>query len=62
MRVLLYTGKGGVEKTSLAVASALGAATHGHRVFALSTDSAHILCDAFGRPLGPAQIGRSVQQ
>ena len=40
MRVLLYTGKGGVGKTSLAAATALAAAEHGHRVFLLSTDSA----------------------
>ena len=56
MRVLLYTGKGGVGKTSLAVASALGAATHGHRVFVLSTDSAHSLGDALGRSVGPEPI------
>ncbi|MFQ5417549.1 MAG: ArsA family ATPase [Myxococcota bacterium] len=53
MRVLLYTGKGGVGKTSLALASALGAAEHGHRVFVLSTDAAHSLGDALGRPVGP---------
>ena len=48
MRVLLVTGKGGVGKTSLAVATALGAAAHGHRVFVLSTDPAHSLGDALG--------------
>ena len=56
MRVLLYTGKGGVGKTSLSVATALGAAQHGHRVFLLSTDSAHSLGDAFGEAIGPAPI------
>jgi arsenite-transporting ATPase len=53
VRVLLYTGKGGVGKTSLAVATALAAAEHGHRVFVLSTDSAHSVGDALGRPVGP---------
>ena len=53
MRVLLHTGKGGVGKTSLALATALGAAAHGHRVFVLSTDLAHSLGDALGRPIGP---------
>jgi arsenite-transporting ATPase len=56
MRVLLHTGKGGVGKTSLAVATALGAAAHGHRVFLLSTDSAHSLGDSLGREIGPHPI------
>jgi arsenite-transporting ATPase len=56
MRVLLYTGKGGVGKTSLAVATALGAAEQGHRVFVLSTDSAHSVGDALGRRVGPEPV------
>ncbi len=56
MRVLLHTGKGGVGKTSLAAATALGAASHGHRVFLLSTDSAHSLGDALGRDVGPRPV------
>ncbi len=52
MRVVLLTGKGGVGKTSLAVATALGAAEHGHRVHLLSTDPAHSLGDALGRRVG----------
>ena len=56
MRVLLYTGKGGVGKTTLALATALGAARHGHRVFVLSTDSAHSLGDALGRRVGPTPV------
>jgi arsenite-transporting ATPase len=56
VRVLLHTGKGGVGKTSLALASALAAAEHGHRVFVLSTDAAHNLGDALGRPVGPEPV------
>jgi arsenite/tail-anchored protein-transporting ATPase len=53
VRVIVYTGKGGVGKTSLAAATALGAAGHGHRTLVLSTDSAHSLGDSLGTPLGP---------
>jgi arsenite-transporting ATPase len=56
VRVLLHTGKGGVGKTSLAVATALAAADHGHRVCVLSTDSAHSLGDALGRSVGPFPV------
>lgn len=52
MRVLLHTGKGGVGKTTLALATAFGAARHGHRVCVLSTDPAHSLADALGQPVG----------
>ena len=48
MRVILLTGKGGVGKTSHAIATALGAAAHRHRVFLLSADPAHSLGDALG--------------
>lgn len=53
MRVLLHTGKGGVGKTTLALATAFGAARHGHRVCVLSTDPAHSLGDALGESVGP---------
>ena len=56
MRVLLHTGKGGVGKTSVSIATALGAAEHGHRVFVLSTDSAHSLGDALARDVGPTPV------
>jgi arsenite-transporting ATPase len=56
MRVLLHTGKGGVGKTTLSLATAFGAARHGHRVFVLSTDAAHSIGDALGRPLGPEPV------
>lgn len=56
MRVLLLTGKGGVGKTSLAAATALGAAAHGHRVALLSTDPAHSLGDALQQRIGPQLV------
>lgn len=52
-RILLYTGKGGVGKTSIAAATALLAAQRGYRTIVLSTDIAHSLADAFDVPLGP---------
>jgi arsenite-transporting ATPase len=52
-RILLYTGKGGVGKTSVAAATALLCARHGHRTVVLSTDIAHSLADAYDLPLGP---------
>ncbi|HKS59324.1 MAG TPA: TRC40/GET3/ArsA family transport-energizing ATPase [Thermoplasmata archaeon] len=52
MRVVLYTGKGGVGKTSVAAATALGAAARGHETLVISTDSAHSLGDALGMSLG----------
>lgn len=56
MRVLLFTGKGGVGKTSLAAATGLLAAEHGHRVFLLSADPAHSLGDALGRRVGARAV------
>jgi arsenite/tail-anchored protein-transporting ATPase len=52
-RIIVYTGKGGVGKTSVAAATALLAAERGYRTIVLSTDAAHSLGDAFDRPLGP---------
>lgn len=62
MRVLLHTGKGGVGKTTMSLATAIGAARHGHRVFVLSTDSAHSLGDALGRSVGarPTEVAEGV--
>ncbi|MCI4345321.1 MAG: ArsA family ATPase [Thermoplasmata archaeon] len=56
MRVIIYTGKGGVGKTSLAAATALGAAARGHRTLVLSTDAAHSLGDSLGVSLGPDPV------
>src|SRR5512132_2031924 len=52
-RILLYTGKGGVGKTSIAAATSLLCADRGLRTIVLSTDIAHSLADAFDVPLGP---------
>ena len=47
MRVILYTGKGGVGKTSVAAATALLAADRGMRTLIVSTDPAHSVSDSF---------------
>ncbi len=46
MRVLLFTGKGGVGKTTAAAATAAAAAARGSKTLVLSTDPAHSLADA----------------
>ncbi|MDO8689559.1 MAG: ArsA family ATPase [Dehalococcoidia bacterium] len=53
MRVILYTGKGGVGKTSVAAATGLRLAALGHKTIVISTDVAHSLADSFDVPLGP---------
>jgi arsenite/tail-anchored protein-transporting ATPase len=59
VRVLLFTGKGGVGKTTTSAATATLAALRGQKTLVLSTDPAHSLADAFGVPLGdePTEIG-----
>lgn len=52
-RILLFTGKGGVGKTTCAAATAVRAAELGHRTLVLSSDPAHSLADALDHPLGP---------
>ncbi|WP_020533680.1 ArsA family ATPase [Flexithrix dorotheae] len=58
MRIILFTGKGGVGKTTIAAATALKAAHQGYKTLVLSTDPAHSLSDALNQPLGaePTQI------
>lgn len=51
MRVQLFTGKGGVGKTTLAAATAVHLAGLGRKVLVVSTDPAHSLADALGHPL-----------
>jgi arsenite/tail-anchored protein-transporting ATPase len=51
-RTILYTGKGGVGKTSVAAASARRCARNGLRTIVLSTDPAHSLSDSLETQLG----------
>ena len=53
MRVVLYTGKGGVGKTTTAAATAVHAARSGRSTLVASADSAHSLGDVLERRLGP---------
>ena len=52
MRVILFTGKGGVGKTSVAAATAVHCAKSGYRTVVMSTDPAHSLGDSFDIELG----------
>jgi arsenite-transporting ATPase len=52
-RTILYTGKGGVGKTSVAAATARRCAADGLRTVVLSTDPAHSLSDCLETELGP---------
>ena len=53
MRILLFTGKGGVGKSTTASATAVASAASGRRTLILSTDAAHSLADAFATKIGP---------
>jgi arsenite-transporting ATPase len=52
VRVILFTGKGGVGKTSVAAATAVHCAQAGYRTVVMSTDPAHSLGDSFDIELG----------
>jgi arsenite-transporting ATPase len=52
MRMVLFTGKGGVGKTTLAAATAAHLARSGRKTLAVSTDPAHSLGDALEAELG----------
>ena len=54
MRVILFTGKGGVGKTTTAAATAVRAARAGIKTLVMSTDAAHSLGDALGVDLAAA--------
>ena len=58
MRVVLFTGKGGVGKTTVAAATAVRAARAGQRTLIMSTDPAHSLADSFEVEIGsrPTEI------
>ncbi|MDR2888605.1 MAG: ArsA family ATPase [Lachnospiraceae bacterium] len=51
-RIIIFTGKGGVGKTSIAAAHALKAAKQGYKTLIVSTDMAHNLTDLLGCPIG----------
>lgn len=59
MRIILFTGKGGVGKTSAAAATALRASAGGLKTLVMSTDPAHSLSDSFDRPISgePTEVG-----
>jgi arsenite-transporting ATPase len=61
-RTILYTGKGGVGKTSVAAATARRCAAQGQRTLVLSTDPAHSLSDSLEAPLGgePTAVGENL--
>ncbi len=52
-RIILYTGKGGVGKTTVAAATAVKCSQLGYKTLVLSTDPAHSLRDSFNKALGP---------
>ncbi|MEC0204392.1 ArsA family ATPase [Paenibacillus lautus] len=56
MRIIIYTGKGGVGKTSIAAATAVKMAEQGKRTLILSTDAAHSLADSLAVPIGPDPV------
>ncbi|MGN6721673.1 MAG: ArsA family ATPase [Marmoricola sp.] len=61
-RILLYTGKGGVGKTTSAASTAALAAAEGLRTLVMSTDAAHSLGDAFGASVGiePTEVAEDL--
>lgn len=62
MRVILFTGKGGVGKTTVAAATAVRAARAGQRTMVMSTDPAHSLGDSFEVEIGsrPTEIAENL--
>ncbi|MDE7204900.1 MAG: ArsA family ATPase [Lachnospiraceae bacterium] len=62
MRIIIYTGKGGVGKTSMAAATASKIAKDGKKVLVMSTDQAHSLGDSFDRKVGkePVEITKNL--
>jgi arsenite-transporting ATPase len=61
-RTILYTGKGGVGKTSVAAATARRCAAAGLRTIVLSTDPAHSLSASLGKQLGgvPTRVAKNL--
>jgi arsenite-transporting ATPase len=62
MRIILYSGKGGVGKTSISASTGLELARRGYRTLVMSVDPAHSLSDSFDLPksLMDHEAGRTV--
>ncbi len=62
MRILLFTGKGGVGKTSVTAATAVRCADLGYKTIVMSTDPAHSLGDSFNMEIGdkPKELGKNL--
>lgn len=62
MRIILFTGKGGVGKTTIACATALRIAASGKKTLLMSTDPAHSVADAFDTAVDPepTEVGRNL--
>jgi arsenite-transporting ATPase len=62
MRIILYLGKGGVGKTTVAAATALRSAQLGYKTLVASTDIAHSLADSLDIPLGdkPMEVAENL--
>ncbi len=56
MRNIVFTGKGGVGKTTIAAATALQASRLGYKTLVISTDPAHSLGDSFDIELGSSPV------
>ena len=55
-RILIFTGKGGVGKTSVAAAHAVKSAKEGKKTIIVSTDMAHNLGDLFDMKIGREEV------
>lgn len=62
MRIILYLGKGGVGKTTVAAATALRSAELGYKTLVASTDIAHSLADSLDVPLAsrPVEVAQNL--
>ena len=61
MRIILYTGKGGVGKTGIAAATGLELASLGYKTIVISLDAAHSLFDVFDKE-GQLMNGKEEKQ
>ena len=62
MRILIYTGKGGVGKTSIAAATAFFLANSGKKVILMSTDQAHSLGDVLDKKLNGKKFNLNISK